>query len=135
MTIIQKGEKMTRCEAIDILKNTIVRFGRTNGKTVYAEALQMAIKALEEPQWIPIKWHDCTDADREKYGFSDDIVAVFDCEMPDDDQAILVTTSHGYVNQDVCYIDDGFSLDSGYDWIDDITAWMPLPEPYGGEQE
>ena len=81
-------------------------------------------------EWIPIKWHDCTDADREKYGFSDDIVAVFDCEMPDDDQAILVTTSHGYVNQDVCYIDDGYSLDSGYDWIDDITAWMPLPLPY-----
>lgn len=44
---------MTREEAIDILKNTIVRFGRTNGKTAYVEALQMAIKALEEPQWIP----------------------------------------------------------------------------------
>lgn len=86
-------------------------------------------------EWIPIKWHDCTDADREKYGFSDDIVAVFDCEMPDDDQAILVTTSHGYVNQDVCYIDDGFYLDSGFDWIDDITAWMPLPAPYQGEGE
>lgn len=44
---------MTRYEAIDVLKNTIVRFERTNGKTVYAEALQMAIKALEESQWIP----------------------------------------------------------------------------------
>jgi hypothetical protein len=44
---------MTRTEAIDILKNTIVRFGRTNGKTAYTEALQMAIQALEEPQWIP----------------------------------------------------------------------------------
>jgi hypothetical protein len=126
---------MTRCEAIDVLKNTIVRFERTNGKTVYAEALQMAIKALEEPQWTPIKWHDCTDEDREKYGFSNDIVAVFDCEMPDDDQPILVTTSHGYVNQDVCYIDDGYSLDSGWDWIDDIKAWMPLPAPYQGEGE
>ena len=41
---------MTREEAIDILKNTIVRFGRTNGKTVYAEALQTAIKALEQPE-------------------------------------------------------------------------------------
>ena len=89
-------------------------------------------KPERKTEWIPIKWHDCTDADREKYGFSDDIVAVFDCEMPDDDQAILVTTSHGYVNQDVCYIDDGFSLDSGYDWIDDITAWMPLPKLYEG---
>ena len=87
-----------------------------------------------EQRWIPIKWHDCTDEDREKQGFSNDIVAVFDCEMPDDDQPILVTTSHGYVNQDVCYIDDGYSLDSGWDWIDDIKAWMPLPEPYRGEE-
>ena len=92
--------------------------------------------AQPEPQWIQIKWHDCTDEDREKYGFSNDIVAVFDCEMPDDDQPILVTTSHGYVNQDVCYIDDGYSLDSGWDWIDDIKAWMPLPKPWkGGEQD
>ena len=44
---------MTRTEAIDILKNIIVRFGRTNGKTAYTEALQMAIQALEEPPWIP----------------------------------------------------------------------------------
>jgi hypothetical protein len=94
----------------------------------------IAPSAQPEPQWIPIKWRDCTDEDREKYGFSNDIVAVFDCEMPDDDQPILVTTSHGYVNQDVCYIDDGYSLDSGWDWIDDIKAWMPLPEGYRGDE-
>ena len=86
-------------------------------------------------RWIPIKWHDCTDEDREKYGFSNDIVAVFDCEMPDDGQSILVTTSHGYVYQDVCYINDGYSLDSGWDWIDDIKAWMPIPEPWKGEDD
>lgn len=92
--------------------------------------------AQPEQRWIPIKWHDCTDEDREKYGFNNDIVVVFDCEMPDDNQSILVTTSHGYINQDVCYIDDGYSLDSGWDWIDDIKAWMPLPEPYkGGEKD
>lgn len=89
--------------------------------------------AQPEQRWIPIKWHDCTDEDREKYGFNNDIVVVFDCEMPDDNQSILVTTSHGYVSQDVCYIDDCFSLDSGWDWIDDIKAWMPLPEPWKGE--
>ena len=48
---------MTRKEAIDILKNTIVQFGRTNGKTAYAEALYMAIKALEQPEIIQCK--DC----------------------------------------------------------------------------
>ena len=36
------------------------------------------------------------------------------------------------IELDECYSDDGctFSLDSGYDWIDDVVAWMPLPEPY-----
>lgn len=50
---------MTREEAIDILKNTIVRFGRTNGKMVYAEALNMAIKALEEPERKKGTWFNC----------------------------------------------------------------------------
>jgi len=108
-------------------------------KKISLESAEFEIEQLPsaqpEQRWIPIKWHDCTDADREKYGFSEEAVAVFDCEMPCDNQSILVTTSHGYVNQDVCYIDEGFSLDSGWDWIDDVIAWMPLPEPYKGEQE
>ena len=106
---------------------------KKNGEPL-TDRLKHLPSAQPEQQWIPIKWHDCTDEDREKYGLSSDIVAVFDCEMPDDNQQILVTTTHGYVNQDVCYIDDGFSLDSGWDWIDDILAWMPLPEPWKGEQ-
>lgn len=81
-------------------------------------------------KWIPVKWHEITEEERTEEGYSDDIVAVFDCEMPDDNQEILVTTTHGYVNQDVCYIDDGYSLDSGWDWIEDIVAWMPMPKPW-----
>ena len=81
-------------------------------------------------KWIPLKWHEVTEEERAEKGYSDDIVAVFDCEMPEDNQEILVTTTHGYVNQDVCYIDDGFSLDSGWDWIEDVVAWMPMPKPW-----
>ena len=122
-------------KAIDDLPNCYNGYSDTYDKAYIIGVLEELPSAQPEPKWIPIKWHDCTDEDREKYGFSNDIVTVFDCEMPDDDQPILVTTSHGYVNQDVCYIDDGYSLDSGWDWIDDIKAWMPLPEPYKeGEQ-
>ena len=35
---------MTREEAIDLLKNTIVQFGRTNGKTAYVSALYVDIE-------------------------------------------------------------------------------------------
>lgn len=38
---------MTAQEAIDVLQNSIVRFGRNCGKTVYAKALDMAIEALQ----------------------------------------------------------------------------------------
>lgn len=92
-------------------------------------------KARTTDDWIPVEWHYCTDAERDEYGFGKDIAVVLDCEMPNDEQEILVTTSHGYVEKDVCYIDDGYSLDSGYDWLEDIKAWKPLPEPYRGGDE
>ena len=37
---------MTNKEAIQVLKSTPVNLGRRGGKTVYAEALEMAIEAL-----------------------------------------------------------------------------------------
>ena len=87
-------------------------------------------------KWIPIKWHYITDEEREESGYPKDWVYYLDCEMPEDGQEILVTTKHGYVEKDVCYLDDGYSLDSGWDWIEDIVAWMPLPEPWkDGEEE
>lgn len=73
-------------------------------------------------QWIPVKWREPTEEESKYYTY------MADCEMPDDEQEILVTCN-GYVYKDVCYYDDGFSLDSGADW-QDVTAWMPLPEPY-----
>ena len=85
--------------------------------------------------WIPVKAHPATDEERES---SPDIDYWFDCEMPDDEQEILVTVKHKNwisVEKDVCYVDSCYVLDSGYDWLDDIIAWMPLPAPYKkGEQ-
>lgn len=40
---------MTNEEAIYVIKNTSINLGRRNGKNIYAEALNMAIKALEQP--------------------------------------------------------------------------------------
>lgn len=69
-----------------------------------------------------------TEEERKAGGFSNDIAYYLDCKMPDDGQEILVTNGE-YVWFDTCFEEDGYSLDSGFDWID-ITAWMPLPEPY-----
>ena len=92
-------------------------------------ALDMAIEALSEDKWIPIQYHEITEEEREENGFPKDWDYLLDCVMPQDDQEILVQDKYGVIRWDVCYEDDGFSLDSGLDWCD-IVAWQPLPTPY-----
>lgn len=76
------------------------------------EYLQMAIKALEEPQWIPV-------AERLPEEFGDYLVSIkrigWNCEE--------------YVENDIAYWDDL----EGFHKADKVIAWMPLPEPWKGE--
>ena len=110
-------------------------------KKAYTDCVIDEINSLPsaEPktgEWIPVKWHEITDEEREREGYPKDWVVYIDCEMPSDEQEILVQTKSGYVRWDVCYEEGEFSLDSGWDWIEDIVAWMPLPEHYkGGDSE
>ena len=101
------------------------------------ESALAEIKSLPsaEADWIPVKWHEITDEEREREGYPKDWVVHIDCEMPCDEQEILVQTKKGYIRWDVCYEDGEFSLDSGWDWIEDIVAWMPLPKPYREDGE
>ena len=87
-------------------------------------------------KWIPVKWHEITDEEREREGYPKEWACHLDSIMPYDGQRILITTKGGFVELDECYSDDGctFSLDSGYDWVDDVVAWMPLPQPYKAER-
>lgn len=105
-------------------------------KIAYERGKREASAEAVQDEWIPIKWHEITDAEREENGYPREWVLLIDCEMPCDGQEILVQTTNGYIRWDVCYEDGGFSLDSGWDWVEDIVAWMPLPKPYkGGEDE
>lgn len=129
---------MTRAEAISILKHTIVLPGRTNGKTAYAEALQMATKALEEPQWIPFQTRPLDEDEKESFPDWDSILCG---NLPDDGQQILVSVKYGgreYVITDEYYY-SGYGecyLESGYDFVTEAVAWMPLPKAYReGEKE
>ncbi len=90
------------------------------------------IMAEQQPRWIPVKFRPLTEEEQEEYPY---YCYIADCPMPNDGEEILVTTTHGYVNKDISYIDDGFYLDSGYDWKTDVIAWMPLPEPYKEDTE
>ena len=86
----------------------------------------------KQGEGIPIKWHEITEEEREEEGYPEEWSVFIDSVMPNDGERILVTTKHGEVEIDTCYEDVGFYLDSGWDWVDDIIAWRPLPKPWEG---
>lgn len=91
--------------------------------------------AQPEPQWIPFKTRPLTEEEKEDYPEWD---CILDCRLPDDGQAILVSIDvrgHEKVQYDEFFTDDGSYLDSGYEIGTEATAWMPLPEPWGGETD
>ena len=120
---------MTRKEALQIL-DTIPTIGDQ------VDALEMAIKALEMGNWIPIKTRPLTGEEKVLFSdreYSEDSLFIFDCPLPDDDQEVLVCSKWGTVTIDTfrrdendgCYFEE--YCDDG-----DVIAWMPLPEPYKG---
>ena len=90
---------------------------------------EATIKTVTEQRWIPVKYHELTEEERKECLFSADIKYMLDCELPDDEQEIIVTDGR-HVWVDTCIVNDGYALDSGHDWIEDVIAWMPLPEPF-----
>lgn len=117
---------MTREEAIALMKR--------NADGYYpkmTEALDMAIKALEQTKWIPLSERPITDEERKEYGA--EIGFVYDCELPEDSQDVLVTTPYG-VRQTTFYTDYGCYFEN-YEDEGDVIAWQPLSEPYKAESE
>ena len=99
------------------------------------ERVEEAVKNIEiEPKWIPMTARPMTEEEREHYREWSDVdeAMIFDCELPEDGQEVLVSYG-GYVCVDTFCKDDGCYFE-GVD-IDDVDAWMPLPEPYKAESE
>jgi len=81
------------------------------------------------PKWIPFEEREMTAEEKEchpEWGY------ILDCKLPDDNEEILVSDGK-YVWFDTFYNDgDGCCLDSDREL--DGCAWMPLPEPWRGEE-
>lgn len=85
--------------------------------------------------WIPFEMRKMDDEEKEAY-FTD-CDEILCCELPDDGDEILVSYKNGLVGTDIFgRDDDGCYLESGNEFVTEVTAWMPLPEPYreDGEQ-
>ena len=81
------------------------------------------------PKWIPFTMRELTTDEKEEHPEWDYIM---DCKLPDDGEEILVSNgkfvwSDTFINDgDDCYLDGYTELDG--------CAWMPLPEPWRGEE-
>lgn len=127
---------MTNKEALKAWGKFYDEIDKENGLfvgTINPEMVSLAIKALENSNWIPIKTRELTAEEKEE---CPDITFMWDCPLPDDAQDVLITTKWGDVRLCTFCVDD---LGSYFDEMDDddVLAWMPLPEPYkkGGDGE
>lgn len=90
----------------------------------------ISVQPTVQPQtgWIPVTYHEITEEEKEVYG--ETCPYILDCPMPDVDTEILVCTKNGNVFVDFACCDEGWYVESGLDFVDDIAAWQPLPQPY-----
>lgn len=122
---------MTREQAIKILSSETTReaiaeleyyAGFNKEKTIeqIQEAMDMGAEALKQTTWVP-----CSE------------------RLPDDGICVLVTVNGQHNN--ITFVDalqmglfsgdEGWIIDGFLDWTaPDVTAWMPLPEPYKGAE-
>jgi hypothetical protein len=114
---------MTDEFAINILEQyrenpTLINEIETAEEAVWLdEALDMAIKALEQTRWIPVSER-----------------------LPEEGEPILLSTKTGEVYEgayfDLCDNRQWYVYrDENYAWNNVVTAWQPLPESYRGDKD
>ena len=80
-------------------------------------------------KWIPITYHKA-DEDEQENGCD----FILDCPLPEEGEEVLICIrdSNQISIDTLAYDGEGYYFDIEGD-IGDVSAWMPLPEPYKGE--
>ena len=115
-------------------KNTSFEFARrmSDIEKIIDEQPKLSLENKTSDKWIPFKLRKADDEEREYFGCDE----VLDCQLPDEDQEILISYKSGYVGVDTFMYDDGgWYLDSGCEFVTEAVAWMPKPEIYKGEEK
>ena len=94
-----------------------IAFFRDMNECTYGnlEAVEMAIKAIEQTTWIPVSER-----------------------LPEDREIVLFSTKTDRVFEGRYFADNTdrqwYSFrDETFAWNNVVTAWMPLPQPYKGK--
>lgn len=102
---------------IELLEDEI-KYQKENGFTKSeVKGLEYALKLVKmQPkvgEWIPFTLED----------------NFLNCPLPEEDQEILVTDGHSVWTDTFCRDGDDCYLDGGYEFVAEVTAWQPKPEP------
>lgn len=102
------------------------------------DVLRILKNMKQEPKWILVKTRPLTDKEEQDMLENSNyyINYAFDCQVPEDEEEVLVTTSTGEVRTTTFYDEgiDGCSFEF-YEDEGEVVAWMPLPQPYKEESE
>ena len=112
---------MTNKEAIEIIQERIDFANKEfleKNVPEYAEALRLAVKALEQKEWIPC-------SERLPGRFETVLLSVFDKNTGN---SIVETGNYDYIYQD--FLIDAQEPDYRLCEGETVLAWMPLPKPY-----
>lgn len=109
-----KSQKYVFSSAINTIRGNLANFPTVN-------------------QWIPFHKRELTEEEQEMYP---EWSYYLDCELPEDGEEILISSPTWGVYKDTFNNEgsDGCYLE-GCEEIDDGMAWMPLPEPWGGDSD
>lgn len=130
------NDLISRSKLIDHLNAC---FAESDGDTPITDAVIVAIRCaveqMPDANATGITWHKVTTrplTDEETAYYAemeiDGIEYIFDCEMPDDGQEILIATKWG-TDKDICSndADYGIGLEGRGDW-DGVYAWAEMPK-------
>lgn len=84
-------------------------------------------------EWIEIKTRPLTEEEKAEYAqeyecySTEEPAFIYDCELPDVEQEVLITTRGGYVEKTLFCNDEYGSYFEQYEDEDNVVAWMPLP--------
>ena len=80
-------------------------------------------------EWIPITMRPMTEDEKLWHESCYDDAMILNCPLPEDGQEVLITVNgNTWIDTFIRDDTDGCYFES-YD-IDEVKAWMPLPEPY-----
>lgn len=135
---INDGDMISRQDAIEEIARWI---GYIDEDMILR--IQTGLKKLPSAQrWIPIKTRPMDEEERaewsEKFGYDleNDEAVIYTSQLPDDGQEVITCSRYGAVRIDTFENDPdyGCSFEENGD-MEGIVAWMPLPEPWKGEED